>query len=140
MFRTRIILAALVIAGIVLSATPAYAAPASTAAGSGCSQFYTIVHGDNLFRIAVRFHTSVYALQQLNGLQNPNFIYAGQVICVKAGAPIPSGFLYTVRHGDTMYSIAVRFGWSVSYLAYVNHLHNPNFIYAGMVLLIPYHH
>jgi LysM repeat protein len=139
MFRIRILLAALVIGGLMLTTAPALAAPAETAAGSGCSQFYTVMYGDNLFRIALRFNTTVYTLQQLNGLANPNFIFSGQVLCVKAGAPIPFGFLYAVRHGDTLYSIAHRFGWSVPYLASVNHLRNPNIIFVGMVLLIPYH-
>jgi LysM repeat protein len=139
MFRVRILLVALVVGGLVLTTAPAFAAPATTAAGSGCAQFYTVMHGDNLFRIALRFNTNVYALQQLNGLANPSFIYAGQLLCVKAGAPIPFGFLYVVKRGDTLYSIARRFGWSVWNLATVNHLRNPNIIYSGMVLLIPYH-
>jgi LysM repeat protein len=140
MFRVRVMLVALVVGALFLTATPALAAPATTAAGSGCARFYTVIRGDNLFRIALRFNTTVYGLQQLNGLSNPGFIFAGQVLCVKAGAPIPFGFLYAVKRGDTLYSIAVRFGWSVPYLAGVNHLRNPNFIFAGMMLLIPYHH
>lgn len=139
MFRFRLLLVALVIGGLLLSTTPALAAPASTAAGSGCSQFYTVMRGDNLFRIALRFNTTVFNLQRLNGLANPNFVFAGQTLCVRAGAPIPFGFLYVVQRGDTMFSIATRFGWSVWYLASVNHLPNPNFIFAGQVLLIPYH-
>jgi spore germination protein len=139
MFRVRILLVAVVFGALLLTATPAFAAPATTAAGSGCAQFYTVMRGDNLFRIALRFSTTLYTLQQLNGLANPSFIYAGQVLCVKAGAPIPFGFLYVVKRGDTLYSIAARFGWGVRYLAGVNHLHNPNILFAGMVLLIPYH-
>lgn len=139
MFRSRLLLSALVIGSLLLTATPAFAAPQETAAGSGCSRFYTVMRGDNLFRIALRFDTSPYSLQQLNGLANPGLIYAGQVLCVKAGAPIPFGFLYVVRHGDTLYSIGARYGWSVAYLTGVNHLRNPNIIYSGMVLLIPYH-
>lgn len=139
MFCFRLFLAALVIGGVLLTATPALAAPPSTASGSGCSQFYTVAPGDNLFRIALRFGTTVFNLQQLNGLANPNFVFAGQTLCVRAGAPIPFGFLYVVHRGDTMFSIASRFGWSVWYLASVNHLRNPNVLFAGQVLLIPYH-
>ena len=139
MFRFRILLVALVIGGLALTTAPALAAPATTAAGSGCARFYTVMPGDNLFRIALRFNTTLYALQQLNALANPSFIYAGQVLCVRAGAPIPFGMLYQVQRGDTLYSIARRFGWSVFYLASVNHLRNPNLIFRGMVLLIPYH-
>jgi lysozyme len=118
---------------------PASAAPLESAGGSGCGQFYTVRYGDTLYRIAVRFNTTVWSLANLNGLSNPNRIWAGQTLCVKAGGGTSGGFLYTVRRGDTLYSIARSYGWSVSYLASVNRLWNPNQIYAGQTLLIPYH-
>ncbi len=139
MFRARLLLAVLVISALVLTATPAFAAPPATAGGSGCAQFYTVMRGDNLYRIALRFHTTTYNLMRLNGLANPNFIFAGQTLCVAAGGQIPFGFLYTVQRGDTLFSIARRYGWSVWELARVNHLYNVNYIYCGQVLLIPYH-
>ncbi len=139
MFPVRILLVALVVGALLLTAAPAFAAPAATAGGSGCAQFYTVQRGDNLYRIALRFNNTVFGLMQLNALPNPSFIYAGQTLCVRAGAPIPFGFLYRVQRGDTLYSIARRFGWSAGYLASVNHLANPNLIFCGMVLLIPYH-
>lgn len=127
------------IVAMLLVAAPASAAPAATAGGSGCGQFYTIRWGDNLYRIAIRFGTSVSALMNLNGITNPNRIIAGQTICVKPGGSVPWGFLYTIQRGDTLYSIAHRFGWGVWYLASVNHIPDPNRIYAGQVILIPYH-
>lgn len=127
------------IVAMLLVAAPASAAPATSAGGSGCGQFYTVRWGDTLYRIAVRYGTTVSALMNLNGITNPNKITAGQTICVKPGGAVPWGFLYTVKAGDTLYSIARRYGWSASYLASVNHLSNPNRIYVGQVLLIPYH-
>jgi LysM repeat protein len=124
---------------LTLGPAAALAAPSATSGGSGCGQFYTVRPGDTLYRIAVRFHTTVWKLTQLNALPNPNRIYAGQRLCVKAGGQLPMGFLYTVRQGDTLNSIARRYGWSASYLASVNRLSNPNLIYAGQILLIPYH-
>ncbi len=139
MVRARILLVVLVIGATLLTAAPALAAPPATGGGSGCAQFYVVQFGDNLFRIALRFNTTIWELQRLNGIPNPNLIFVGQTLCVRAGAPIPFGFLYVVRHGDTLFSIGVRYGWSVAYLASVNHLPNPNFIFVGQVLLIPYH-
>jgi LysM repeat protein len=43
---------------------------------------YTVQRGDTLFRIAVRFGTTVFALQSANNIANPNFIYPGQVLTV----------------------------------------------------------
>jgi hypothetical protein len=47
------------------------------------------------------------------------------------------GFHYTVNWGDTLFSIGRRFGVYPYYIAQVNGLHNPNWIYAGQVLWIP---
>lgn len=44
---------------------------------------------------------------------------------------------YRVRWGDTLFSIAWRYGTSYWVLASANGLANPNYIYAGMVLRIP---
>lgn len=49
-----------------------------------------------------------------------------------------SGFCsYVVRRGDALYMIAARFGTTTAYLAALNNLYNPNYIYAGMVLRVP---
>ncbi|MBI4672721.1 MAG: LysM peptidoglycan-binding domain-containing protein [Chloroflexi bacterium] len=46
---------------------------------------------------------------------------------------------YRVRYGDTLYSIGWKFGVTVWQLTQWNHLVNPNYIYAGMVLEVcPY--
>ncbi len=43
---------------------------------------YVVRTGDTLFAIALRFGTTVYAIQIANNLPNPNFIYAGQVLSI----------------------------------------------------------
>lgn len=45
--------------------------------------YYTVAAGDNLFRIALRFNTTLGALQALNGIPDPNQIYVGQRIRVR---------------------------------------------------------
>ena len=142
MKRLYTLVCALAIAALLtltLGPAAASAAPSPTSGASGCGQFYTVRQGDTLYRIAVRFHTTVWKLTQLNALPDPNRIYAGQRLCVKPNGQLPMGFLYTVQRGDTLNSIARRYGWTASYLASVNHLPNPDRIYAGQVLLIPYH-
>jgi len=51
--------------------------------------------------------------------------------------PAPSGFYYTVLRGDTLYSIARRFGVTVQAIVQANGLLNPNLIFAGQSLWIP---
>ncbi len=46
-------------------------------------QYYTVRPGDTLSRIASQFGTTYTALAKLNGIKNPNLIYAGQKIRVK---------------------------------------------------------
>ncbi len=45
---------------------------------------YTVQVGDTLFKIAIRFRTTVRQLAQLNNLTNPNLIYVGQRLQVPA--------------------------------------------------------
>ncbi len=48
--------------------------------GSSGGGLYTVQWGDTLSEIALRFGTTVEELQRLNGIADPNLIYAGQVI------------------------------------------------------------
>lgn len=46
-------------------------------------QYYTVKPGDTLARIASQHGTTYTALAKLNGIKNPNLIYAGQKIRIK---------------------------------------------------------
>jgi LysM repeat protein len=130
---------ALAVLAVLVWPAAALAETAQTAGGSGCAQCYTVKSGDTLSKIARMYGTTVNTLVALNGIANPDQIAAGTTICVKAKGSQPGGRYYTVRTGDTLYSIARKFGWTGSYLAQVNTIPNPNEIYAGRVLWIPAH-
>lgn len=51
-----------------------------TGAAAGGSGTYVVQHGDYLFKIAAKLGTTVQALIQANGIQNPNLIFPGQVL------------------------------------------------------------
>ena len=122
-------------------------APPVNISGSGGSQTYTVRSGDTLSGIASRFGTSVAALASRNGISNPNMIYVGQRLVVGAGAPpvtttpTPApqqgSSTYSVRPGDTLSGIASRFGTTVSTLASLNGISNPNLIYVGQTIRLP---
>jgi LysM repeat protein len=51
----------------------------------GCSTTHIVQRGENLYRIALRYQTTVADLQARNNIGNPNRIYAGQRLCVAGG-------------------------------------------------------
>ena len=57
-------------------AEPTYAAPPPAPSGGG-SKSYTVVSGDNLYRISLRHGTSVNAIKNANGLTS-DLIHPGQ--------------------------------------------------------------
>jgi lysozyme len=54
-------------------------------------------------------------------------------------AAASGGNYHRVRYGETLYSIARHYGVSVDAIADANNIYNPNWIYAGQVLHIPYY-
>ena len=104
---------------------------------------YTIRSGDTLGGIAQRQGVSTAALARANGIDDPNRIYAGQVLTIPgtaspaAAAPAPRGVRHVVASGETMGAIARRYGVSVAVLARANGIRDPNRIPAGAVLTLP---
>lgn len=47
-----------------------------------CETVYTVQDGDTLSEIAQHFHVSQQELAAANGINNPNYIYVGQQICI----------------------------------------------------------
>ena len=47
------------------------------------TEYYTVISGDNLTKIANRYGTTVNQLVSLNNIKNPNLIYPGQKLRVK---------------------------------------------------------
>jgi len=102
-----------------------------------CTQYHVVSPGENLFRIGLLYGVQWTYLQSINYLPNPNWLYAGQNLCVRVGNPIPGGGTYLVRYGDTLAGIAAWYGVNLWTLASYNGIANVNRIYAGQVLYIP---
>lgn len=100
---------------------------------------YTVQRGDTMYQIAQRFGVSLDALLRANPqISNPNNITPGQVINIPTEAQPPGGQTYTVQRGDTLYSIAQRFGISLNALLAANpQITDPSRISPGQVINIP---
>lgn len=105
-----------------------------TPAPAPAARTYTVKSGDTLSGIAAKYGTTYQHLAAINGIDNPNLIYAGQVIKID-GTAIPAK-TYTVQGGDTLSDIAARYGTTYQKLAQINGIVDPNVIYPGQVLRI----
>ncbi len=122
--------------------------------------------GESLSVIASRYGTSIAAIAELNNLDRPYRIRAGQVLALPGsgrppapaavlasnnrteGAPPakaptpPTGVVgaeenrYVVKRGDTLEKIAAKHGLSQDSLMELNNIRNRNFLYEGQVLAL----
>ena len=123
---------------------------------------YTVQAGDTLSAIARRFGLSVTDLIAANQIANPNTLHSGQVVNIpapgaKPAAATPAGdaaatpaqastqaggqtqkvFEHVVKPGETLYSIAQRYGVPLDKLAIANNITNPSLVRVGQRLTIP---
>jgi murein DD-endopeptidase MepM/ murein hydrolase activator NlpD len=61
--------------------------PASTASPSPSGRVHAVQPGETLYRIALRYGTTVERLMALNGLRNPHRIFVGQLLRIPEEAP-----------------------------------------------------
>lgn len=98
---------------------------------------YTVKRGDTLSQIAKMFNTTVNTIAQENNIKNVNLIYPGQQLVVKNDCRYDCGhMLYTVKRGDTLWSIARRYNTTIANIVRLNIIKNPNLIYPGQIFRI----
>lgn len=101
---------------------------------------YIVKPGDTLSEIAYKYGTTVNKIAKLNNIQNVNLIFPGQCIEIITNSMDQlteiNLITYTVRRGDTLSGIAVKYGVSVNNLVAWNNIKNPNLIYTGNKLII----
>ena len=98
------------------------------ARGSG-EEIYTVRRGDTPISIAGKFGVTLSALEDRNGLERGETIYAGDKLSIP-GAGM-SGEFYVVRPGDTLFYISRRTGVPIRTLVGINRIKDPDLIYAG---------
>ncbi|CAG0937646.1 Anti-sigma-I factor RsgI3 [Thermoflexales bacterium] len=137
---TRRVIIILVALALMLASIGSVAVAAPQASYT-CVAYHTVKFGDTLNSISRQYGVAVQTLMAANNIYNANLIYAGQALCIPGSAPVPPkppcGTYYTIQWGDTLSSIAGRYGTTVWAIMSANNILNPNYIYSGMILYIP---
>ncbi|MFW5647761.1 MAG: LysM peptidoglycan-binding domain-containing protein, partial [Candidatus Alkaliphilus sp. MAG34] len=82
-------------------------------------------------------------IQRANPNVDPNRLQIGQVICIPGTEPTPQGKCpsgtseYTIKSGDTFFTLAKRFNTTVEAIQRANPGVNPNNLQIGQVICIP---
>jgi LysM repeat protein len=107
--------------------------PTATPGPAG-SLVHTVKQGDRLWTIATWYGVTVASIKTANKLSG-DAVYVGQTLTILNPTRQPT--LYTVQRGDTLTSLAARFGTSVEALKLANRMGDKETIFAGLTLIIP---
>lgn len=110
---------------------------------------HTVKAGDTFESIAIKYGVTVRELVSAN----PQLLKSGDTLKVPVAVAIPSESgsgsgsaggsgasspkTHTVKAGDTLYAIAIRYNTTVAAIAALNNISDPNKIKVGQVLQIP---
>jgi LysM repeat protein len=133
---------------------------------AGDTIYHTVQRGESLYAIARQYGMAWQDLATLNGIANPNTIYAGQQLTIvqpavvttsEEAAPVAEAVAdtttpsttentpttesvtttHTVQPGEWLSGIARQYGVDWMSIARANNITDPNTVYAGQVLIIP---
>lgn len=102
---------------------------------SGNKKTYTVKSGDSLYKIARSYGTTVDAIKRLNNLKSDN-LKIGQILLIPEVTTSIGAETYTVKSGDSLWSIALKYNTSVNELKSLNGLSSNN-LSIGQVLKLP---
>lgn len=99
---------------------------------------YTVMPGDTLYSIALKYNTSVNELINKNNLSSTTLL-VGQVLEIpgdtESTGEVVNQTIYVVQPGDTLWSISRRFGTTVNNIRMMNNL-NSDILSIGQTLII----
>ena len=92
-----------------------------------------VAYGDTLSGIARLFRTSVDSIVKLNAIENPDRIFPGQRLYLRVDPSVPYACCdsYTVRKGESLWSVSQEFGVRLKSLMKLNDIKRGQDVAAG---------
>jgi LysM repeat protein len=100
-------------------------------------RYHIVTQGQTLSSIAWMYGVTVQALVDANGLASAAYIYIGQRLLIPEPAAGLGVTVHIVQAGESLLTIAARYGVTVRDLATHNGLTNWDLIFVGQRLVIP---
>ena len=97
---------------------------------------HVVSEGESVIRIAEKHGVTLQEIVEANHLNNPDLIFPGQKLAITISGENPGSKVYMVRGGDTLSTIAQRYGTSSERIASDNGIPDSNYIQAGQKILI----
>jgi len=110
---------------------------ASLGAAAQEARYHIVTQGQTLSSIARMYGVTVQALVDANGLTDASYLYVGQRLLIPEPAGGPGLTVHIVQAGESLLTIAARYGVTVRELATRNGLTNWDLIFVGQRLVIP---
>ena len=101
----------------------------------GAGNNYVVKKGDSLWSIAQKYNTTVDNIKKLNNLSS-DVLSIGQILRIPSDEDIIEGTIYTVKRGDSLWSISQQYGITVDDIRRANNL-TSNILQIGQTLRIP---
>ncbi len=134
-----------------LAALPAEAAEVSVLAEAPATSsasvevlpftYHTVVPGDTILGLALKYGVPIAVIQLQNDLGNSIMLRAGQVLEIPPAVgwegASPFWAVYEVQSGDVLSTIAANFGFDVATLQNVNGLADADLLSIGQALVLP---
>ena len=99
--------------------------------------FITVKKGDNIIRLAKKYNMKFSDIVELNNLKKPYNIYIGQKLKVFDNTDKEDYKVITVKKGDTLLRIALKYDMSLREVATINNIEPPYNVYIGQKIKIP---
>ncbi len=112
--------------------------PAATVQAQGGGPTYIVEPGDTLTGIARRFGTTVEAMVETNGIEDPSKLYTGAELTIPGFEGVAGILtLQEVALGEDLNSLSLRYKVSADALARLNRLVRSDRLYVGQSLIVP---